>query len=302
MVPKNTARYIIGGVVIAVAVFAIVAAKRSPAGPSTGRAEWRSERAVTHGHGLAVDVADANVLYIATHRGLLALEGERDLYRVGRSRDDLMGFSIHPTDPKAFFSSGHPQRGGNLGMQRSDDRGITWRKIASGIDGPVDFHALAVSPMDPQLMYGWFGALQRSADGGQTWERLDTTLAGTVQLVGDPRTTDRVYAATRSGLFISGDRGMTWTDAAPSLSGSTVTAVNIDPRDGSLLAFAPASGLVRIGGNGTTPELFGERFGGDAVLFLARDSRLPDRVYALTAKNAIYRSSDSGTTWVRIRS
>ncbi|MBI2030127.1 exo-alpha-sialidase, partial [Candidatus Kaiserbacteria bacterium] len=53
------------------------------------------------------------------------LENEKDLYRVGKSRDDYMGFSPHPTEADVFFTSGHPSRGGNLGFQKSDDGGAT---------------------------------------------------------------------------------------------------------------------------------------------------------------------------------
>src|SRR3990170_2525273 len=59
---------------------------------------------ITHGHGLAVDVSDPSKVYIATHHGLLLLQNEKDLYRIGKSRDDYMGFSPHPTESNVFFS------------------------------------------------------------------------------------------------------------------------------------------------------------------------------------------------------
>jgi len=79
------------------------------------------EESISHGHGLAVDVKDSNKLYIATHYGLFVLINEKNLYRIGKSRDDYMGFVVHPTEPNVFFTSGHPAKGGNLGVQRSDD-------------------------------------------------------------------------------------------------------------------------------------------------------------------------------------
>ena len=54
------------------------------------------EQSISHGHGLAVDVNDPSKVYIATHYGLLLLQNEKDLYRVGKSKDDYMGFSPHP--------------------------------------------------------------------------------------------------------------------------------------------------------------------------------------------------------------
>ena len=78
------------------------------------------EQSIAHGHGLAIDIADPNKLYIATHHGLLVLMNEKDLYRVGKSKDDYMGFSTHPTEANVVFSSGHPSSGGNIGFQKSD--------------------------------------------------------------------------------------------------------------------------------------------------------------------------------------
>ena len=34
------------------------------------------EQSITHGHGLAIDIADPNKLYIATHHGLLVFMNE----------------------------------------------------------------------------------------------------------------------------------------------------------------------------------------------------------------------------------
>ena len=59
----------------------------------------------SHSHGIAVDANDPNKLYIATHEGLYLLEEDTDLYRIGRSRDDLMGFSSHTKDLKSILAS-----------------------------------------------------------------------------------------------------------------------------------------------------------------------------------------------------
>ncbi len=48
-----------------------------------------SVNSISHGHGLAVDTKDANKVYIATHYGLLVLINEKDLYQIGKSKDDL---------------------------------------------------------------------------------------------------------------------------------------------------------------------------------------------------------------------
>jgi hypothetical protein len=102
--------------------------------------QHKKAEAITHGHGLAVDVADSNKVYIATHEGIVTLINDKDLYEVAGPKDDYMGFSVHPTQANVFFSSGHSSRGGNIGFQKSEDGGITWKKLSNGVNGPVDFH------------------------------------------------------------------------------------------------------------------------------------------------------------------
>jgi len=127
----------------------------------------------THIHGLAVDRQDPNRLMIATHHGLHALDIESGLtVQVSDHSDDLMGFVAHPTEPSAFLASGHPARGGNLGVIASSDGGESWVKLSDGVNGPVDFHQMDISKADPAAVWGNFGGLQRSRDGGTSWERV----------------------------------------------------------------------------------------------------------------------------------
>lgn len=264
-----------------------------------------SEQAISHGHGLAVDVKDPNKLYIATHYGLLVLMNEKDLFRVGKSRDDYMGFSPHPTDPNVLFSSGHPSYGGNIGFQKSEDRGFTWKKVSNGVNGPVDFHAMAVSPVNPNLIYGWYqGNLQRSTDQGKNWEIVNRDLLP-VYLAVDSQDENTVYAATPrgQGVMVSRDRGVSWNSLSPELEGGAVSVIAVHPKDAKiLLVFSE-----KLGGLGKSTDQDGtwkkvnEDFGGETILHIAFDRNNPNVVYALTHENKLYKSVDAGDTWNNIR-
>lgn len=263
------------------------------------------EQSISHGHGLAVDVKDSNKLYIATHHGLLVLVNEEELYRVGRSRDDYMGFSPHPADPNIFFSSGHPSFGGTIGFQRSEDGGFTWKKIAQGVNGPVDFHAMAVSPVNPNLVYGWYqGDVQRSTDQGKTWEIVSRDLLA-VYLAADPQDENTVYAAAPQGqgVMVSRDKGVTWASLSPELEGGAVAVIAVHPKDAKiLLAFSERlGGLGKSTDGGTTWKKVSEGFNGETILHTAFDRNNPSIVYALTHENKLYKSSDAGETWSKIR-
>ncbi len=263
---------------------------------------------VTHGHGLAVDVADSSKLYIATHHGLMTLINDKELYRIGKSKDDYMGFSVHPTNPKMFFSSGHPSTGGNLGFQYSKDGGFTWKKISKGINGPVDFHAMALSPANPDIVYGWYqDSLQRSLDNGKTWGLIPTNLlelskgSGVYSLVADPKDENKVYAATGLGLFVSNDKGASWYLASKELEDVAIISLAINPQDLlTMLSFTPKFGLAKSINSGLTWEKINEGFDGDLVLYIAYDKNNPNSIYILTKKNAIYKSLDAGNGWSKL--
>src|SRR3989344_5215280 len=268
------------------------------------------EQFITHGHGLVVDVKDPNKLYIATHHGLMVLINEKDFYRVGESRDDYMGFSPHPTESNVLFSSGHPSFGGNIGFQKSEDGGVTWKKISEGENGPVDFHAMTVSPVNPSLIYGWYqGNIQRSTDQGKNWEIVNRDLLA-VYLASDTQDENVVYAATPKGqgVMVSRDKGTTWTSLSGALEGGAVSIIAVHPQDVKiLLTFSEKlGGLGKSIDGGTTwkkatearlPD--GQGFNGETILHIAFNRSNPSVVYALTHENKLYKSADTGDSWTQ---
>jgi photosystem II stability/assembly factor-like uncharacterized protein len=288
--------------IITIAVIALPIAGAIWLGASGGGSSDTSTKelipvqAISHGHGLAVDPNDASKLYIATHYGLLLLKDEQDLYQVGKKRDDYMGFSPHPTDSNIFFSSGHPATGGNIGFQKSEDGGYTWKKISNGLNGPVDFHAMAVSPVDPNVVYGWYrGDLQKSTDGGASWEKYRTDFP-IVHLAADTKDAQTLYASSPQGFFKSTNGGEVWQQ----LFGGFVATSAVNPSDQSILSVSEKYGLARSVDGGTTWMPVPERFNGETPLYISYYRQNPAIVYLLTQKNSVYKSTDGGDTWQKL--
>jgi len=293
----NSIYGIVGSIVVAaLLIVGALAVTRSEtkAGPTSGEPELQ------HVHGLAVDVANPNRLLIATHHGLLLLENESELARIGGVQDDLMGFSSHPTDSSTYFGSGHPVRGGNLGFQKSTDGGMTWQKISDGIGGPVDFHSMTVSTVNPDLVYGYYGSLQRSTDGGRTWQGANDNVRP-ISLTSDPKRESVVYATTQNGVLVSDDKADTWKSLSPHLDGGAVSLIAFHQSGEYALAYSlKLGGLGRSTDGGTTWQKLGETFGGETVMYVAFSPTEP-RIYALTESNNIYKSMDKGDTWSKVR-
>lgn len=251
-------------------------------------------------HGLAVDRKDSLKVYIATHTGLLVINNDGELQRVGTAQDDYMGFSAHPTEPNTFYTSGHPSRGGNLGFQKSIDGGKTWQKIANGINGPVDFHAMTVSQADPNLAYGVHrGQLQRSSDEGKNWELVNTNLGNIITLTTNTKAKDTVYAGTTDGLYISQNQGNSWSKLG-TLKGA-VTTIAVNPtNDQKIVAYEQNQGLMHSADTGSSwARLNG--YTGSMVMHLAYDIQKPTNMYLINQNLEIHKTTDGGQTWTKVR-
>jgi len=249
----------------------------------------------THVHGLAIDRSDPGRLLIATHHGLHALRMDSGTVSpVSERRDDLMGFTPHPTDRMVLYASGHPARGGNLGFTISQDGGRTWKALSAGVGGPVDFHQMDVSKADPQVIYGIYNGLQVSGDAGRTWRRQGTAPEGLVDLAASARDSTKLFAATQRGLLVSQDGGQTWQPGhllrRPATSVETTAT-------GTVFAFMVGSGLIRAEEPSLSWSIVSNDFGDRYLLHLAVDPDDHTRLFAATQRNELMASRDGGRTW-----
>jgi BNR/Asp-box repeat protein len=283
------------------ALLALVALGATACGNRGGGASGSNEEATefVHIHGLAVDPSLPDVVWVATHRGLIRGVADRQWRYAGTDRSDHMGFTL---DPRAgtMFRSGHPQGGGSLGVESSSD-GRSWDHLDDVASPPVDFHAMTISFADDKTLYGWDSGgrgLFRSADRGTHWERLPSEgLDAPILALSAPGSAAMVLAGTASGLYRSDDGGVRWHK----LADGGVSAIAGDPNDPSHLLAATEAGLrlSRDGGatwtptNGVPP---GEFIG--AMTVSGRDGGVSYAAGATT----IYKSTDGGATWKMVRS
>ncbi len=262
----------------------------------SGNAESIHELAQhTHIHGISYnrDAGEAELL-LATHHGMFAVLRDGTAKQIS-STHDFMGFSADPGDPLRYFGSGHPAGGGNSGFLESRDNGSTWSRVSDGINGPVDFHSLAVSAANPTVIYGVFDGIQKSSDGGTTWRISGTVPDDLVQLAASSKSTEQIFAATKSGLKISNNSGQSWRTA--SFDGEIVTAVQVE-RDATIYAFVLGHGFLKSNESNLSDWIpLSNSFGKAIPLHMATKPGTPSQMVVSTQTSEVFESQDGGKTW-----
>ena len=194
---------------------------------------------------------------------------------------------------------GHPRRfyfgAVNGGVWETRDAGRTWQPVFDG--EPVgSIGAIAVAPSDPKVLYVGTGeadmrsdiaqgdGMYRSRDAGRTWTHIGLAESQQIgRILVDPRDADTVFAAAlghpygpneQRGVFRSKDGGAHWE-----------RVLGKDDATGAIdLAFEPGDPRIIY-----------------AAMWQAR--RTPWNIYppASGPGSGLYKSSDGGSTWIRIQ-
>ena len=165
-----------------------------------------------------------------------------------KTSEHISKIVVHPKNSEVvWIASQGPlwSKGGERGIFKTTDGGKSWKRTL-GDDEWVGATDIVIDPRDPDRLYaaswqrhrtvaaylggGPGSGLHRSGDGGETWEKLTsgipTSNLGKICLAISPFDPDRIYAdieldRRKGGLFMSTDRGNSWTKQSDMVSGGT---------------------------------------------------------------------------------
>ena len=246
------------GIAVAIAIGLGIAVSMAGGGWSNNtQSPDSSSRTVSwiHVHGLGIDASDPSILYIATHGDFYKSVDGRVPVKVDKQRADYMAFNAPQTEGIPLYSSGHPSTGGNTGLIKSTDGGQTWEVVATVLDPPVDFHAMAVSKSDPNTIIGFDSGgrgLFKTIDAGKTWDRFDYPGQYVTALTISPSDPKVIFAGTNDGVYQSNDGAVSWMQLNQ-YKGIGVMALAFDA-DGNLYASTEEFGLAKSSDLGKTWE------------------------------------------------
>lgn len=244
MTKKGISKKIFIGIgIIIIGIVAVVAtnsnnnATQESSDPRT--VSWR------HVHGLGIDPADPNLLYIATHGDFYHSKNGGPPVKVDKIRADYMAFNAPYQKDAPLYASGHPSTGGNTGLIKSIDGGVTWQQVSKVLEPPVDFHAMALSKSDPNTIIGFDSGgrgLFKSVDAGTSWNTLQYPEYISAIAI-HPTDSNTIFIGTGKGIYQSNDGGKTWEQLSQ-YQGITILALGIDDK-GSLYSSTSEFGLTK---------------------------------------------------------
>lgn len=251
-------------------------------------------------HALEVDPRSSGVWYVGVEGNANRSSG------VYRTRDgggtwtllpDTRGLAvwslaIAPSDPDVVAA------GTDVGIYRSGNGGDAWARMS-----PEGHHelrpvvSLAFDRHDTRtLLAGTTRLPWRTTDNGATWDVIATGMvddSDVFSIVVDPRTPGRVVASACTGVYISHNGGLDWTQLPiPPGAASRVHVVAIDPHNTNVIFAGTSAGLFRSADAGASWQSVTRH----AVKAITFEPHARTHVFFASTDGGLLRSSDGGRT------
>jgi len=233
---------------------------------------------------ILIDPRNTDVVYVAAHGPLFNGGGDRGLYKTtdgGKTWNKILDGGdwagvadvvMDPRNPDVLIASvwqrarrqwGFIAGGPQSSLQRSTDGGATWTKVRGMPGGDLGRIGLAISPVNPEVVYAIVeaaerGGFYRSTDNGINWERMsDYTSTGNYyqEIFADPVDVDRVYSADTRNM-VSNDGGRTFSPVGERNKHVDNHIIWIDPDNTDHLIIGCDGGLYESYDRGQTYDWF----------------------------------------------
>lgn len=189
-------------------------------------------------------------------------------------------------------------------MYYSTDKGLNWTKTASmnGAGGQLalaaDGKTLLHSPKDSTTSY-------YSTNWGSSWSAIGGLTVSNARIVADPVNKNKFYALNGSSMMLSTNGGISFAAAGSLSSSGGSKVIRVAPeKEGDLWVALYTGGLARSTNSGASfTAINGVTYAGAVGFGKAAPGATYPTVYiwgTVKGVRGVYRSTDTGATWVRI--
>jgi photosystem II stability/assembly factor-like uncharacterized protein len=227
--------------------------------------------------------------------------------RLGIVRPQITIFRLvqHPETSSILYASTDD------GLFRSEDRGQTWKEITVASGTPGSSRALAIDPLNTNLMYAGIRGrgIFTSVDAGLHWAACavgaDSQSLGRTDvfdIVIDHTRPDIVYAALSGlGVVKSTDAGRSWQNITGGVTypGAVITSIVLNPGSPEEICIGTDGGSIYRSTNGGAAWSTSRKELGEGVLSLTGERAHPQTVYAGT-EGGVLVSTDFGASWKQL--
>jgi photosystem II stability/assembly factor-like uncharacterized protein len=217
---------------------------------------------------------------------------------------DIEAVAVDPLDGQVLYAGTEDASQGGDGVYKSEDGGASWFPSSTPELADLGVLALLIDPAAPDTVYAgtkdWAGngdgGVFKTTDGGSTWIRL--TRGSAVRALGlSPTNPDIIYAVGDDGASRSSDGGTSWKAVNQGLANDALQSVAIHPSSPAV-AFVSGPGVFKTTRGGvrwvdSLAQAFSENV---RALAVAPSERTI--MYAGTADEAVFRSTDAGASWI----
>jgi photosystem II stability/assembly factor-like uncharacterized protein len=193
-------------------------------------------------------------------------------------------------DPRTYYMG---TTGG--GLWKTDDMGISWRNVSDGFFKTGTVGAVAVAESDPNVVYVGMGehavrgvmthsgdGVYKSTDAGKTWKRIGLEPTRHIsRIVIDPKNPNIVLVAAQGALYSSSPQRGIYKSTDGGATWKNVLFVN------------EKTGATELSMDMTNPR----------ILYAAmwEHGRLPWKVISGGPGSGLYKSTDGGDTWEKMK-
>ncbi|BCS54462.1 hypothetical protein GSVR_27700 [Geobacter sp. SVR] len=282
---------------------------------TNGGSSWsalKSGLPVTDVSSIAIDPANSQAIYAGTSAAgaFKSVDGggSWSFVNAGLTTPSIYSVVLDPGNSQNIYAGSYD------GVFRSADRGEHWEAANIGLTD-IDFTSLAIDPVNSTTMFlgTEYHGVFKSVDGGNSWSPAHAGLRINDvfwALAINPNYPLALYVGTEVGVFKSTNGGGSW-GAVP--VGGTVSSLLITPTIpetvyvGIFDAPSPVtSGIYRStdGGASWLPVNDGLLYRGspdyqvyDIAYALAADPNNVQTIYAGTANDGVFKSTNGGNSW-----